>query len=276
MAGKISVGMITCNYYMQIYGYQKPEGFSWGDMCDKWRREQSPAGFLALAQAIRDLGYDGIEIWEPTYSYTVFSLQSAADMRARLAEMGFVSIVYCIGGWSAPGGWSPATEGTVDAAYAFAKALGARVVTGCVADAGYLLPIIDAAGRKHGIKFAIENHPEPSLRTPQEVASAAAKYRTVGANIDAGIYHSMGFDVLEAYELLKAKVYHAHFKDTKREGAGSGGGAFAVGEGDTPLAELLDCLQRDAYDGMVSVEMNTLTDPTPGLARSLEYIRQRL
>ena len=261
----MTLGMITCNYYMRIYGYEAQEAFDWQRMCAKWRAEFDEPAFLELAAGIRALGYDGLEIWEPTYSHKRYSEARAAALRGRLEGLGFTSIAYCIGGWGA------GDVDQVEPAYRFARALGAEVVAGCVplAEADAILPTVDAMGRKYGIRYAIENHPHPSAESPDEVLALIAPYETVGANVDVGIYHQMGYDAVGAVDRFGAKVYHCHFKDTVR----GEGPCRPIGDGDAPMAGVYARLRELGYAGMVSVEFEHPTDPTEGLIKSIGYVR---
>ena len=262
----MKIGMITCNYFMRIYGYQMPEPFSWGEMCVKYRAEFGKGDFLKLAREIRDLGYDCLEIWEPNFSYMVYKPGDASRLATELKNMGFRELAYCIGGWGAD------DVEQVGKAYTFAKALGAKIVTGCITqvDAGIILPEADRWGRELGIRFAIENHPKPCFESPEDIAEAVKTYETIGANLDTGIYNQQGYDVLGALDLLKDKIYHVHFKDTIK---GTKGGCLPIGDGDAPMAALLRKLRDWQYGGMVSVEFEYENDPAPGLARSIAYMR---
>ncbi len=262
----MKIGMITCNYFMRIYGYAKPEDFQWGAMTDKYRAEFTKADFLEMAQEIRDMGYGCLEIWEPNFSHKVYAPADATILAGELKEMGFEEIVYCIGGWGS------ADVSQVRPAYEFAKALGAAVVTGCVIkeNSSALLDEMEARGKELGIRFAIENHPTPNFEDFADIAEAIKGYAAVGANIDAGIYNMQGYDVIEAAALLKEKIYHVHFKDTCR----GKDECLPIGDGDAPMAALLRNLRDGGYDGMVSVEFEREGgDPAPGLIRSLAYIR---
>ena len=262
----MNIGTITCSYYMRIYGYNPPENMNWGDMCDKWRAELDGAGFLELAREIRGLGYNSIEIWEPTYSFMKYSNEEAKAMGNELTAMGFQQIAYCIGGWGA------SSAPVVNSAYQFAQALGAKVVVGCIQEPEKILPTVEAAGKKYGMFYAIENHPKPNLESPDEIAEAIRPYETVGANLDTGIYNSQGYDLLGAYAMMKGKIFHVHLKDTKKGQRG----CLPVGDGDAALAELIKLLAADKYKYMLSVEYESHGDPTPGLAKSVEYINAQL
>ena len=264
----MNIGVITCSYFMRIYGYKKPDPFDWGQMTAKYRAEFTQDDFLKLVEEIRGLGYDGLEIWEPTFSHFVYTAEDAKAMAGKLKEMGFRNIVYCIGGWGA------GDKDQVEKAYQFAQALGAGVVTGCLIKDGTqeLKEEMERCGKKYGIKYALENHPAPNYEKPEDVAELISHYETIGANIDSGIYHMQGYDVLHAADLFGDKIYHVHFKDTF---AGKDG-CQPIGEGDAPMAELLLKLRDRNYPGMVSVEFEFEGDPAPGLTTSIQFMKKTL
>ena len=260
----MNVGMITCTYYMRIYGYNPPKGYTWGEMSQKWRDEFHYDDFLDLAREIHEIGFNSMEIWEPMFSYRNYSLEDAARMAADLRKMGFRNLAYCIGGYS--GG----DAAQVEPAYRFAHAMGCKVVVGCLikADADKILPTLQAVGDKYDMLYAIENHPEPNVESPEDVAALAAKYPRVGANLDTGIYNMQGYDVLAAADLLKGRIYHVHFKDSPRGGEG----CVPIGDADTPCAALMKKLIEWDYQYMLSVEYEFPTNPKPGLYKSMGYI----
>jgi sugar phosphate isomerase/epimerase len=264
----MDIGMITCNYFVRIYGYKMPENFNWGEMVEKYRREFTRADFLKLAGEIRGMGYEHLEIWEPTFSHFEYAEKDAESLAAELKGMGFKSLAYCIGGWG------PRDKEHVETAYRFARALGAKVVTGCMPleGASDILPEIERCGKLYGLRFAIENHPAPNIEKPGDVKRLAGGYETIGANLDTGIYNMLGYDVIAAAELLKDKVFHLHFKDTVK----GGHDCLPIGDGDAPMAELIKLLKRWDYKGMVSVEFEYAGDPAPGLAKSLAFIQKNL
>ncbi len=264
----MNIGMITCNYFMRIYGYTPPEDFNWGKMVEKYRAEFNRAEFIKLAQEIRALGYENLEIWEPTFSHFVYTEEEAKALAAELKQMGFQRLAYCIGGWS------PADVQHIDKAYRFARALGARVLTGCMPLAGAeaILPEVERCGKLYGLRFAIENHPSPNIERPEDVKRLAEGYTTIGANLDTGIYNMLGYDVLDTAKLLRNKIYHVHFKDTMK----GGHDCLPIGDGDTPMAELIALLQKWGYEQMVSVEFEYEGDPTPGLAKSLAFVKEHM
>jgi len=260
----MNIGMITCTYYMRIYDYKRPEPFQWGDMEDKYRQEFKKDDFLELVKEIKSVGFNSLEIWAPMYSFEVYTPDDAKDMAVELNNLGFSSLAYCIGGWRKK------DIPRIEKAYAFAKAMGCKVVTGCIQkdDAQVILDEVERCGIKYGLLYAIENHPEPSIEKPEDVDRLTEPYKTVGANLDTGIYNMMGYDVLKAADLLKEKVYHVHFKDSPK----GGDGCLPLGDSDTPVAELLKKFKEWDYPYMVSVEYEYPTDPKPGLYKSMGFI----
>jgi sugar phosphate isomerase/epimerase len=262
------IGTITCSYFTKIYGYKPPKDLDWGKMCQKWRDEFSEEEFLKLAAGIKELGFDSIEIWEPTYSFYKYTEKDAAGLAQKLHTQGFKKIAYCIGGWGASG------VKDVDKAYSFAKALGAEVVVGCITkpDADVILPVIEKAGKKYGLRYAIESHPAPNFEAPEDIAEATKPYSTIGCNLETGLLYAGGHDPVKAIDTLKGKIYHVHCKDM-RKGSND---CFPLSEGEVPLAKVLARLQDIEYKGMLSVEFEYHDDPTPGLKKSIEFIRKNL
>lgn len=264
----MNIGMITCNYFMRIYGYVPPENLNWGEMVAKYRAEFTRADFIKMAGEIRTMGYENLEIWEPNFSHFVYNEDDARAMAAELAQMGFKLLVYCIGGYG------PKDVANVEKGYRFAHALGAKVVSGCIPLLGTeeLLPELERCGKLYGLKFAVENHPAPNIEDPADVKRITEGYSTIGANLDVGIYNMQYFDVIAAAKLLKDKLFHVHFKDTVK----GGHGCLPIGDGDAPMAELIKLLQTWGYDNMVSVEFEYEGDPAPGLVKSLAFINKNL
>ena len=264
----MDIGMITCNYYMRIYNYEKPADFNWGDMVKKYESEFSESDFLELVQEIRSIGFGSLEIWAPTFSYNVYTPDQGRQMAVKLKNIGFSSLAYCIGGWGAQ------DMPNIEKAYIFASAMGCKVVTGCIRldDVGQVLPEIERCGIKYNMLYAIENHPLPSIEDPADVSRLIKPYKTIGANLDTGIYNMLGYGVLAAADLLKDKIFHVHFKDTPKGGSG----CLPLGDSDTPLAPLLRKLRDWGYTGMVSVEFEYPNDPLPGLHKSLGFINGAL
>lgn len=261
----MNIGIITCCYHLAIYGYEYPTPFDWGKMCGDYRSDYTKEDFLALAKKIRGFGYDSLEIWEPMFSSRVYSEADAREMSEKLREMGYKAIAYCVGGLCGEG----AAE--VDNYFAFAAALGCRVVTGCldIAQSERLLPIIQSAAEKYNLCYAIENHPKPNFYDPAEIAALTKSYSRIGANFDSGIYNAMGYDIGAALDILCDKIFHVHLKDTtKHDGA-----CHPLSEGDTGCDVVIKKLNARGFDGIVSAEIEAAGNPDEAVKRSFEFMR---
>jgi sugar phosphate isomerase/epimerase len=152
--------------------------------------------------------------------------------------------------------------------------MGAKVLTGCLiqADAPEIIRELERVGEKYGCLFAIENPPLPNVESPIKVAELIKNCKYVGANLDTGIHNMQCYDVLAAADILKDKIYHSHFKDTVKGGSG----CLPIGDGDAPTAALLRKFKEWDYKYMVSVEFEYESDPAPGLAKSIAYMKNIL
>ena len=155
--------------------------------------------------------------------------------------MGFRAVVYCIGGWT------PQDVSTVEPAYRFARALGAHVVTGCMAGEGIddLLAEMERCGKAYGVKYAIENHPAPNLESPEEIAKDHRSLRDHRRQPGYRHLQLPGYDLLAAAQVLKGRVYHVHLKDTFTGGED----CFPLGQGNAPLGALIRQLKEGRLPG---------------------------
>jgi len=112
-------------------------------------------------------------------------------------------------------------------------------------------------------------NPNVLLLDAGDLNTGTALSNMFSAEPDILAYNMMGYDVLEAADLLSDKIFHCHFKDTPR----GGHGCKPIGDSNTPCASLLMKLKMMGYKHMVSVEYECPTDPTPGLNKSLGFIR---
>ncbi len=260
-------GIITCCFMAKIYGYKVPEDFNWPAMVAKHHAEFGEKDFVELMRDIKKLGLNVVEIWAPHANYMALTEKDALRYKRILDDEGMTCPVYCIGGWRKP------DLDVIERGFAFAKALGSNTVNGVVAndpaDHGPVLDLVDKYGKQYGLRYSIENHALPSMEDFRTVRHICDTYSDViGANLDVGIYHRTGYDVLEAAKLLDGRVYHVHFKD-----AGPDGKAVPAGDGQAPLKELALYLKTVDYDGMISLEWEPRFDPGVNLQRAVDYCR---
>lgn len=134
-----------------------------------------------------------------------------------------------------------------------------------------------------GVKITIENQ-SGALRADtymHDIRKILDAIPELGYVFDAGNFFFVDDDAIEAYELLRDRMVHAHFKDWKWDAYGSyikeNSPRFtgtALGEGGlVPLRELAGRMCRDKYDGSVIIEINAPITPND-LGNSAKFLAE--
>lgn len=190
--------------------------------------------------------------------------------------------------WVLSGGWCdffdlpPAIDRTfssVDRQVGFARRLGARQLRlffGRLQVDDYTSAarttvrdnLLRLSDRYPDMRFAFENHDGASLRPEvcREILEAVDR-PNVRLNLDPINFAKAGVDPLGAAAQLLPLVGHVHLKGLER------GEYCEYGEGDVPLAPVLDLLVQGGYAGAFTVEYEGQADGTLRLYRSVERAR---
>lgn len=241
-------GLITCSYMGRIYGDNKPETLDWGDMTRRHLAETGDDTLMSIARTARQMGLENIELWWGHSDYHTHGESEAMELAEKLAAEGIYVPAYTIGSWS---------EKDMDdmaAAYAYARGLGARVVVGALdgTNPGPMLERMALLTDRYGIPFAIENHPEPNLGYFDDLYACCQPYPwAIGLNLDTGIAANMGYDVTQLAASLGGTLIHVHAKPSRPDAE------FPV-----DFASLGEYLRQAGFGGMVSMESNSLQEPT--------------
>jgi L-ribulose-5-phosphate 3-epimerase len=193
--------------------------------------------FDALLADVRALGFDAIDLWgahlNPEWATDEHIAQAA---RALLAHSVSVATY---------GAWVHMDH--LDRACLIARAVGTDVIgAGMSGTAAEAAPVL----RRHGVRLAIENHPE---KTPAEVvAKIEAGDGTLAATIDTGWWATQGYDPARAIEELGPHVVHVHLKDVRNEGEPHE--TCPWGEGIVDVEGCVRALKRIGYRGALTVE----------------------
>jgi sugar phosphate isomerase/epimerase len=123
-----------------------------------------------------------------------------------------------------------------------------------------------------GMRLALENEDGFWADTGARTAGIvrAVNHPSLGVNWDPGNAFFAGDDPYpDGYREIRGLVRHVHFKDARRDQAGS---PYCAVEGQIDWAGQLQALARDAYDGWISIE--THMRPKVMIGReSLERLR---
>jgi len=145
------------------------------------------------------------------------------------------------------------------------------------------LAILTEYAKGSGVTVCIENQSSATRAdsSMHDIKKILDTVPDLGFVLDSGNFFCIGEDVLEAYELLKDRLVHAHFKDWEwnrfgrelRENMPRFGGT-TIGAGLLPLHELVQRMKRDGYEGSVALEFNACPITEKMLDDSAEFLRE--
>ena len=165
------------------------------------------------------------------------------------------------------------TDGEIDYYFNIAKALGARGITRELSEAAAerLGPIAD----KHKIMIGFHNHTQMTPATYEGSILSHGKY--LGINFDIGHYvagtnHSP-IPIIEKYH---DRILSLHLKDRKV----NNGPNVPFGQGDTPVALVLQLLKREKWTFPADIELEYPvpqdSDPVAETAKCVQFCKQAL
>lgn len=142
------------------------------------------------------------------------------------------------------------TDAEIDYGFRAAKALGASHVTlEHPSDDAHTLKLGQMA-QKHQIKVAYHGH-EQQTPTFWDTALEQSEYNAL--NLDAGHFVAAGYDPVEMIKTKHAHISSMHMKD--RQTPENGKKNLIWGDGDTPLKEMLQLMQKEKYSFPGTIEL---------------------
>ncbi|HWJ27085.1 MAG TPA: sugar phosphate isomerase/epimerase, partial [Flavisolibacter sp.] len=165
------------------------------------------------------------------------------------------------------------TKQSVDEAFEYARKVGVDMIVGVP---NYdLLDYAEEKVKAMNIKLAIHNHgPEDALYpSPQNVYDRIKnKDLRMGLCMDIGHAVRAGADVVKSIKEYKDRLFDMHIKDVT--GAYKDAKAIEIGRGVIDFPALVKTLDKINYKGICSIEFEKdMTDPLPGLAESVGYLK---
>jgi len=231
-----------------------------------FRQEPTPV----MLERLQRLGFRRVELDyrhpDGLCDYRTADEAQADQTRRLLADYGITPDAYGIGGFNT------SHLDVLERAFAFARGLGVKMITG-VADPAVLGRLDDLCAQ-FGIHFAIENH-QGSLFEHADVILPALSGQSdrLGINFDSGHFHAVGLDAVTEARKLRGKIYHVHLKDSDQ--------TKPLGQGEVGILGLLDELRAQQYPGALSIEQGESDSNTPEqieaiLRQSLALVRSVL
>lgn len=204
-----------------------------------------PERFDRLAADVAALGFRAIDVWgghlNPAWA-TDAHVEAAASV---LARRGLSVASYQV--------W--ADEQHLERACEIAAGLGTGILSGFAPVDDPRLPALLEA---HGLRFALENHPEP---TPRAVLEKIGDRPLLGVCVDTGWFGTQGYDAPAALRELGERVLHVHLKDVLHRGEPHE--TCRYGAGVVDIEGCVRALAEIHYEGAISIEHEPETfDPT--------------
>jgi fatty-acyl-CoA synthase len=115
---------------------------------------------------------------------------------------------------------------------------------------------------KATVTIALETHDafSSALRVAQVLKAVDSP--AVGALWDSHHPYRVGESALEVVATLRQRIVHVHIKDARRSDIeGTGWELTLMGEGEVPVREQLELLDKNGYTGYVSVEWEKMWHP---------------
>ncbi|MEO6739164.1 MAG: sugar phosphate isomerase/epimerase [Chthoniobacteraceae bacterium] len=162
----------------------------------------------------------------------------------------------------------------LDYAFTLAKTLGGRAISSEISHTEAELKRVGQFADKHQLMVGYHGH---ATTKPEhwEAAFALAKFN--GANVDLG--HFVAGNNTSPVPFLKKyhdRITHVHVKDRKF----NNGGNTPLGEGDTPIAEVLRLIRDKKWNIQATIEFEYKvpegSDRMKELARTIEFCRKAL
>jgi len=165
------------------------------------------------------------------------------------------------------------TEEEIERGFLMAKELGAKVIT--MSSPVSVLSRVVPYAEKYGIKTAVHNHSridENEIATPESFEKAIAMSKQMWINLDVGHFFAAGFDPVSFIKQHHGRITNIHLKDRKKDN----GPSVALGEGDTPLKDILLLLRDSKFGIPVEIEHVGPDGPPVEIARCLAFCKEIL
>lgn len=267
--------------------------------------------FASSAAVASEMGFDGIQIHLAGELAPSRVTPEIIKSRRETAEKYGLEIVSCVGDAGGFGFVDPKdAPGKVELTKRkldVAKELGASIVTAHIgvipddftSDAFFSMrDSLNGIGKyaeSVGLRYAIETGPEPAERLRRFLD--ALDTDGVGVNLDpANLVMVTDYDPAKAVRILGQSIFHTHVKDgrlIKKTDPKVIYDYFAVGgiedirlsdyfietplgEGDVDFDCYFSALKEIGYDGYLTVERETGSDPKADIQKAIDFINEKL
>jgi sugar phosphate isomerase/epimerase len=158
------------------------------------------------------------------------------------------------------------TDEEIDKGFQMTQALGTSIIT--ASSPLSVFPRLKPFAEKYNVVVALHNH----TSGPDEFKAAMSLSEKFWVNLDVGHYFASGYDPLAYLKEHHSRITNIHIKDRKK----NQGAEMPLGEGETPLREVLLLLKKERYNFPACIEYVGPAGPAIELSRCLQYCKDVL
>ncbi|MFQ6070734.1 MAG: family 16 glycoside hydrolase [Candidatus Aminicenantales bacterium] len=233
--------------------------------------------FFETLEKVKELGIMYLEAYpgqklSPDIPGVAFSHNLSDEnvelVKKKLKESGIKLISYGVVGFKN-------TEESMSRVFNFAREMGIKTIVTEPQFDDYSL--LEKMVKKHNIKIAIHNHPQPSKYARPETVLEHVRGldERIGACADTGHWMRGGIKPVDALKMLEGRIIDVHLKDRSDFGT-EGAVDVPFGEGKANIHDILAELTLQDFNGYLCIEHENKADalnPLPAIRKGLEYIK---
>ena len=204
--------------------------------------------------------------WRTTVSMDIFK-----EIKKKFDDSGVTVHILKLGDAK----WS---DGEIDYAFEVCKTLGAKGITMEISEeaAQRMAPFAD----KHHLYVIFHNHEQPGNPNFSFDRALAFGERLM-LNFDAGHYYgATGLNPCDLIKRLNKRIFSLHLKDRTWVGSYKESGNLPFGEGQTPIVEILQLIQKEKWTIYCDIELEYSipqgSDAVKEVIKCVEYCRVAL
>lgn len=250
------ISFVTANFVARELGYRMEQGWMQGDAATQaWFSpvETFAERFEEMLLEIKALGFTELDLWAAHLHWRWATLLHLEAARAALTRQGLTVRSYAA--------WVGGGETDLAGACRFCAGLNIPIIAGHIELFSRDRLAAVALLREHGVRYAIENHPEKDAGELWARLGAGDE-DVVGVALDTGWCGTRGWDAATALAEFRARIFCVHLKDvaarrparTGFEMIDLGHETCRLGDGIVPLPEVVRLLRETGFRGPVGIE----------------------
>lgn len=254
-----TISFISANFVARELGYHMTEGWGQGDSATQAFYQPIDSfedRFAAMLDEVRALGFSALDLWG-AHLHASWATDEHLRIAKALLDVKRLTVI-SLAAWTD-------SAATLRGFCKVAQGVGADIIAGGAPFLSTHRSEAVAILKDHGVRLAIENHPE---KTPDELLRQIGDGAdgSVGAAPDTGWWGTQGYSAADALRELLPVSLTVHLKDVKAQGAHE---TCRLGDGIVDIAACVQVLKEYGYSGPIGIEHEPETfDPSEDVLES--------